>query len=99
MGADAMGTPFVNALKAGQISLHADMLVHGSLANRSGRRRCALTLRYCAPDVRITDPEWAQGVEAILCRGTDPGGHWRHHPRPKLDDITKTSSPHVVGNN
>lgn len=98
-GVDRMGTPFVNALRAGQISLHADMLVHGSLANGSDRRRCGLTLRYCTPEVRITDPEWARGVEAILCRGSDPSGHWRHHPRPELDDITKTSSPHVVGNN
>ncbi len=97
--ADALGTPFTNVLKAGQISLHADMLVHGSLANRSDRRRCGLTLRYCPPAVRVTDPDWAGGVEAIVCRGTDPSGHWRHHPRPANTDITRTSSPHVIGNN
>ena len=96
---DDMGTPFTNALRAGQISLHADMLVHGSLANVSDRRRCGLTLRYCPPEVRITDPAWARGVEAILCRGSDPAGHWTHHPRPDNDDITRTASPHVVGNN
>ncbi|MEM6897562.1 MAG: phytanoyl-CoA dioxygenase family protein [Pseudomonadota bacterium] len=96
-GADALGAPFTNALKAGQMSLHADMLVHGSLPNESGRRRCGLTLRYCPPEVSITDPSWAQGVEAILCRGTAPG--WRTHPRPENDDITQTASPHVVGNN
>ena len=96
---DAMGAPFTNALKAGQMSMHADMLVHGSLANRSDRRRCGLTLRYCPPDVRIMDADWARGVEAIICRGEDPSGHWTHHPRPENDDITKTSSPHVVGNN
>lgn len=98
-GAEEMGTPFTNALRAGQVSLHADMLVHGSLANRSGRRRCGLTLRYCPPSVRITDPDWARGVEAILCRGADPSGHWMHHPRPENDDIRATTSPHVVGNN
>lgn len=98
-GADAMGEPFSNVLRAGQMSMHADMLVHGSLPNVSDRRRCGLTLRYCPPEVRITDQAWAQGVEAILCRGSDPSGHWRHHPRPENDDITKTSSPHVVGNN
>ena len=38
-------------------------------------------------------------VEAILARGSDPGGRWRHHPRPDNDDITATSSPHVVGDN
>ncbi|MEM1377058.1 MAG: phytanoyl-CoA dioxygenase family protein [Pseudomonadota bacterium] len=55
VGADGMGKPFVNALKAGQISLHADMLAHGSLANTSNRRRCGLTIRYCPAEVRITD--------------------------------------------
>ncbi|MDJ1007713.1 MAG: phytanoyl-CoA dioxygenase family protein [Paracoccaceae bacterium] len=98
-GADAMGTPFVNALKAGQFSMHADMLVHGSDVNRSTRRRCGLTLRYCPPEVRVTDPDWARGVEAIICRGEDPTGHWTHHPRPDNDDIRATSSPHVIGNN
>ncbi len=97
--AESYGDPFTNSLKAGQMSLHADMLVHGSLANTSDRRRCGLTLRYCPTDVRITDPEWAQGVEAILCRGVDASGQWRHHPRPENDDILATSSPHVVGNN
>ncbi|MEM8630926.1 MAG: phytanoyl-CoA dioxygenase family protein [Pseudomonadota bacterium] len=95
--AETLGKPFTNTLKAGQISLHADMLVHGSLANASDRRRCGLTLRYCPPEVRITDPDWARGVEAILCRGTPED--WRTHPRPDNNDITKTSSPHVVGNN
>lgn len=97
--AERYGTPFTNALKAGQISLHSDMLVHGSEANRSNRRRCGLTLRYCPPEVRITDQEWARGVEAIIARGTDPTGRWRHHLRPENDDIRATSSPHVVGNN
>mgnify|MGYP001795759058 CR=1 FL=1 len=95
--AESLGAPFTNALKAGQISLHADMLVHGSLPNTSDRRRCGLTLRYCAPEVRITDPVWAKGVEAILCRGQ--AGAWATHPRPSNNDITKTSSPHAVGNN
>lgn len=95
--ADAMGAPFTNSLKAGQMSMHADMLVHGSEPNRSDRRRCGFTLRYCPPEVQITDTAWANGVEAILCRGNP--GNWRVHPRPDNDDIAKTSSPHVVGNN
>ncbi|EBA11557.1 phytanoyl-CoA dioxygenase family protein [Roseobacter sp. CCS2] len=95
--AEALGDPFTNVLQAGQISLHADMLVHGSQANRSDRRRCGLTLRYCPPNVRITDPAWARGVEAILCRGN--AGDWVTHPRPDNNDITQTQSPHVVGNN
>ena len=98
-GAEEMGKPVFNSLRAGQISLHADMLVHGSLANTSDRRRCGLTLRYCPPTVRIVDADWAKGVEAILCRGEDPTGTWVHHPRPENDDIAKTTSPHVIGNN
>lgn len=97
--AERYGAPFTNTLKAGQISLHADMLVHGSEANRSDRRRCGLTLRYCPPEVRITDEAWARGVEAIIARGSDETGQWRHHPKPENDNILATRSPHVVGNN
>jgi len=95
--AEALGAPFTNTLRAGQISLHADMLVHGSLANLSDRRRCGLTLRYCPPEVSIIDPDWNRGVEAILCRGD--ADKWKTHPRPDNNDITATSSPVVVANN
>jgi len=97
--ADSMGAPVVDELRAGQFSLHADMLVHGSGPNLSDRRRCGLTLRYCPPEVRVVDDEWSRGVEAIICRGEDPYGHWRHHERPDNDDITRTSTPHAYGNN
>jgi len=39
-------------LTAGQMSIHSDLLLHGSGANESDRRRCGLTLRYCTADVR-----------------------------------------------
>lgn len=94
---DKLGTPFTNVLKAGQISMHADMLVHGSSPNISNRRRCGFTLRYCPPSVEITDATWASGVEAISCRGD--AGRWNTHPRPENNDIKETQSPHVVGNN
>ncbi len=97
--ANDLGAPVVDTLKAGQFSLHADMIVHGSPANQSERRRCGLTLRYCPPEVRIVDEDWARGVEAIICRGEDPTGHWLHHDRPANDDITQTSTPHAYGNN
>ncbi len=96
-GADELGTPFVNALRAGECSLHADMLVHGSGPNLSDRRRCGLTLRYCPPSVRIVDEGWRQGVEAVLCRGE--AGDWTTHPRPDNNDITGLDSPRAVGNN
>jgi len=38
-------------LRAGQISIHSDLLVHGSSPNDSDRRRCGLTLRYCPASV------------------------------------------------
>jgi non-haem Fe2+, alpha-ketoglutarate-dependent halogenase len=65
-------------MRAGEISLHSDMLVHGSQPNRSNRRRCGLTIRYAATEVRS-----GQGTQAIICRGSDPSGHWQHIPRPK----------------
>ena len=99
VGAADMGEPVVNALKAGQFSLHADMLAHGSKPNASDRRRCGLTIRYCPPDVRITDPEWAKGIEGIICRGTDPDGYWKHHARPKGDDVSLENSPRNLGGN
>jgi len=39
-------------LKAGEISIHSDLLLHGSEPNQSKRRRCGLTLRYCLTSVR-----------------------------------------------
>lgn len=99
VGWEAMGDPVVNALNAGQMSLHADMLAHGSQANGSDRRRCGLTIRYCPPEVRMTDDAWAQGIEAIICRGSDPSGYWRHHARPTGEDVSAENSPRNLGGN
>src|SRR4029453_3746952 len=46
------GEPVVVEPKAGEAWLHADLLLHGSDANLSDRRRCGLTLRYTTGDVR-----------------------------------------------
>ena len=82
---DSMGEPVYDELKAGEFSLHADMLAHGSNPNTSDRRRCGLTIRYCTPDVRTLNPRWTKG--AILCRGSDDSGHWTHNPRPPGEDV------------
>jgi non-heme Fe2+,alpha-ketoglutarate-dependent halogenase len=66
-------------LKAGEFSIHADLLLHGSEANESDRRRCGITLRYCAAEVRATDGWEAKGV---IVSGSDPSGHWANPPRP-----------------
>jgi hypothetical protein len=76
-------------LKAGQASLHTDMLLHGSMPNPSSRRRCGLTLRYLPPDVRGKNKDGSPG---IIARGTDPGGYWQHIPRPQVDQIP----PHLL---
>lgn len=99
IGATDMGEPVSNTLKAGQFSLHADMLAHGSLPNTSKRRRCGLTMRYCPPEVMITDAGWEKGIEAILCRGADASGRWQHHPRPDTDVFTPKDGPRNVGGN
>lgn len=84
-GTEAMGEPVYDILKAGEFSLHADMLAHGSDANASARRRCGLTIRYCPPSVTTSNPRWTKG--AIVCRGTDPTGQWTNHPRPPGENV------------
>ncbi len=74
------GDPPVDVtLKAGQFSLHSDLLLHGSEANDSDRRRCGLTIRYAAADVR-TWYGWHQ--KGIIVRGHDVGQHWLNAPPP-----------------
>jgi len=66
-------------LKAGEISLHSDLLLHGSEANGSDRRRCGLTLRYAAADVRAY-MDW--NLKGVWVSGSDPSGHWASRARP-----------------
>lgn len=73
------GTPVDDVLRAGELSLHSDLLLHGSDANESDRRRCGLTLRYCAADVRA-GLDWNQ--KGVIVSGEDPSGHWANPPRP-----------------
>ncbi|MGI9244057.1 MAG: phytanoyl-CoA dioxygenase family protein, partial [Verrucomicrobiales bacterium] len=56
------GVEVIDELEAGEISIHSDLLLHGSEANDSDRRRCGLTLRYCTPDVRAANGWNAKGV-------------------------------------
>jgi ectoine hydroxylase-related dioxygenase (phytanoyl-CoA dioxygenase family) len=80
--AAAYGDPIDVELKAGEMSIHSDMLLHSSLANASDRRRCGLTLRYCAADVRARQGWHLKGV---LISGRDPDEHWGNPPRPTQD--------------
>ena len=56
-------------LRAGQMSLHDGMLLHGSHPNRSTRRRCGLAVRFTTPDVRQVAPELGA---RLLPAGPDP---------------------------
>jgi non-haem Fe2+, alpha-ketoglutarate-dependent halogenase len=71
-----------DCLKAGEISLHSDLLLHGSGANTSDRRRCGLTLRYAPADVRAY-MDWNQ--KGVWVSGKDPSGHWANRQRPLED--------------
>ena len=77
--AETYGDPVDVELKAGQFSIHSDLLLHSSKANRSNRRRCGLTLRYCSSDVRALQGWHNKG---ILISGTDPEQHCANPPRP-----------------
>lgn len=71
-----------NPLPAGWASIHSDLLLHGSEVNRSTRRRCALTLRYCAADVHAALGWNEKGVQV---RGHDARNHWTNLSRPTAE--------------
>jgi hypothetical protein len=79
-GVEQLGAPVDNELRAGEVSIHSDLLVHGSEPNASDRRRCGLTLRYCSAEVRAGLGWNAKGV---IVSGSDPSGHWANPPRPR----------------
>lgn len=80
--AEQYGSVVYDELQAGEISIHADLLLHGSEANTSDRRRCGLTLRYCTPDVRA-GADWNK--KGVVVRGVDPTGHWANPSRPSVE--------------
>ncbi|RUS91356.1 hypothetical protein EGW08_000873 [Elysia chlorotica] len=55
------------AVKAGQMSLHHGLLVHGSGTNRSSRRRCGYVIRYVSISARpIEDPDRPRSFPATV---------------------------------
>lgn len=91
------GDPVYDCLKAGQISLHADMLAHGSQANKSARRRCGLVIRYCSAASEPVDREW--GTQSVIVRGSDSNGWWANNPRPAGENIASKYKPKSIGGN
>lgn len=61
-------------LKAGQVSLHDDAIVHGSPANRSERWRIGLAARYSGTNVKC-DLSKAPQFKAYLVNGIDDYNH------------------------
>ncbi len=70
-------------LRAGEISLHHGMAIHGSNPNRSLRRRCGLTLRYIPPSVKqVALNSQGRGYTAVLVRGEDRFHHFEERVPP-----------------
>jgi len=76
------GEPVDDCLKAGECSIHSDLLLHGSEANLSDRRRCGLTIRYAAADVKA---HLGWNAKGVWVSGRDASGHWAILPRPTQD--------------
>jgi phytanoyl-CoA hydroxylase len=70
-------------LKAGDVSVHAAEIVHGSRANHSNRRRGGLTIRYIPTSTEIGP---ANQQACFLLQGSPtPGVKNQYLPRPKFD--------------
>ncbi|MGI9474741.1 MAG: phytanoyl-CoA dioxygenase family protein [Rubripirellula sp.] len=76
------GAHRLTPLRAGQISIHSDLLVHGSAPNDSDRRRCGLTLRYCPASVTAYLGWNQKGV--VVSGRTDPKA-WPGANRPESE--------------
>src|ERR1700748_2459243 len=81
-GAETFGQPVDDELHAGEISIHSDLLLHGSEANQSSKRRCGLTLRYC-PAIVKAGLGW--NAKGVVVSGKDESDHWANPPRPQTD--------------
>lgn len=69
-------------LRAGQVSIHDDKIVHGSLANHSARRRAGLTIRYSSTIVKC-DLSVNPYFTTYPCRGVD---RYHHNPVGKVPE-------------
>ena len=68
-------------LKAGEMSLHHVLLVHGSGPNTTGDRRIGFAIRYIPPHVR----QLKVRDSAMLVRGRDTHGNFDLEPDPRAD--------------
>ena len=63
-------------LKAGEISLHDNQLLHGSGPNHSDRIRAVQIMRFCPTEVKCDLNVWPK-FESYLVRGVD---EFKHNP-------------------
>ena len=70
-------------LKAGQMSVHHGLLIHGSNPNHSARRRCGLAVRYIPPRVRqLQRNSLGRYYQPVLVCGRDEYGYFPRIPAP-----------------
>jgi non-heme Fe2+,alpha-ketoglutarate-dependent halogenase len=76
-------------LKAGEMSLHHVLLVHGSGPNTTDDRRIGYAIRYIPPHVH----QLKGRDSAMLVRGRDTHGHFDPEPEPRadLDDAARAA--------
>ncbi len=83
-------------LRPGQMSLHHAQVIHGSMPNRSDRRRIGVALQaYMPPHVRQTIGE----NYALIVRGKDPHGNVIPLQRPTKDMEPKAAKQREEVNN
>jgi len=82
----------LNEMKAGEVSLHTDLLLHGSPPNFSERRRCGIALRYLAAEVKVVPGGESWTRSAVHIGNGDPSGYWPNRTRPLKDEPHKMAS-------
>lgn len=70
-------------LKAGDVSIHHPLIIHGSEPNRSVRRRCGLDIGYIRTDTRIGDT--GLYINPLLVAGEAVPSINRYRPWPAFD--------------
>ena len=68
-------------LKAGQMSMHHLMTVHGSEKNTSDKDRIGVAIRYMSTNVMNTKMK----KSAMLIAGNDAFNYWHHEKAPNID--------------
>ena len=80
-------------LKAGEISLHDDGLIHGSGPNTSDRMRCGYAMRFSPSEVKCDLSVWPH-FEAYPVRGEDADAHNPVGKIPTSDGFPTTRFQH-----